>query len=229
MSSDDHMQPLFNALPPAVAALALALFSVEVVLWLASDGFIGGASGIAWRRDAAIQFGFPGTMLEYFDQTGTWATSETRRFVTYPFIHFGFVHAMFVIVFLLALGKLVGEVFGNLSVLIIFFGCAIFGALIYAWLTGDPRPLVGGYPSVYGLIGAYTFILWTHLGATGDNQYRAFWLIGVLLGIQLVFGLFFGSGNDWIAEIAGFSFGFLISPALARGGFRRLLGKMRQR
>ncbi len=229
MSSDDHMQPLFNALPPAVAALALALFSVEAVLWLASDGFIGGASGIGWRRDAALEFGFPGTMLEYFDQTGTWLTAETRRFVTYPFIHFGFVHAMFVIVFLLALGKLVGEVFGNLSVLIIFFGCAVVGALAYALLTGDPRPLVGGYPSVYGLIGAYTFILWASYGASGESQYRAFTLIGFLLGIQLIFGLLFGSGNDWVAEIAGFAFGFMISPLLARGGVRRLFAMLRQR
>ena len=229
MSSDDHMQPLFNALPPAVAALALALFSVEVVLWLASEGIIGGPSGVAWRRDAALQFGFPGTMLGYFEQSGTWLTAETRRFVTYPFVHFGFVHAMFVIVFLLALGKLVGEVFGNLSVLIVFFGCALVGALAYALITGDPRPLIGGYPSVYGLIGAYTFILWMHYGAAGENQYRAFMLIGLLLGIQLVFGLLFGSGNDWIAEISGFTFGFLISPALAPGGFRRLLAKLRQR
>ena len=229
MSSDDHMQHLFNALPPAVAALALALFSVEAILWLASDGFIGGSSGIGWRRDAALEFGFPGTMLEYFDQRGIWLTVETRRFLTYPFVHFGFVHATFVIVFLLALGKLVGEVFGNLAVLFIFFSCAVVGALAYALITGDPRPLIGGYPSVYGLIGAYTFILWTHYGNAGENQYRAFTLIGFLLGIQLIFGLLFDSGNDWVAEIAGFAFGFLVSPALARGGFRRLLAKMRQR
>lgn len=229
MSSENHMQPLFNALPPAVVALALAIFSTEVILWLASDGIIGGRSGVAWRRDAALEFGFPGTMLAYFDQAGTWITTETRRFVTYPFVHFGFIHAMFVIVFLLALGKLVGEVFGNLAVLIVFFGCAIVGALSYALITGDPRPLVGGYPSVYGLIGAYTFILWVSYGAAGENQYRAFTLIGFLLGIQLLFGLLFNSGNDWVADISGFVFGFLISPLLARGGLRMLMAKLRQR
>ena len=143
MSSDDDMQPLFHALPPAVAALALAIFSVEVVLWLAGDGLIGGSSGFSWRRDAALEFGFPGTMLDFFAQSGTWVTVETRRFITYPFIHFGFVHAMFVLVFLLALGKLVGEVFGNIAVLVVFFGCAVIGALTYALVTGDPRPLVG--------------------------------------------------------------------------------------
>ena len=103
------------------------------------------------------------------------------------------------------------------------------GALAYALLTGDPRPLVGGYPSVYGLIGAYTFILWASYGASGESQYRAFTLIGFLLGIQLIFGLLFGSGNDWVAEIAGFAFGFMISPLLARGGVRRLFAMLRQR
>ena len=66
-------------------------------------------------------------------------------------------------------------------------------------------------------------------GVAGENQYRAFTLIGLLLAIQLVFGALFGSSNDWVAEVSGFAVGFAISPLLAPGGFRRVLDRLRQR
>ena len=46
-------------------------------------------------------------------------------------------------------------------------------------------PLVGGYPAVYGLLGAFTFLLWARLGEEHANQFRAFTLIGFLLGIAV--------------------------------------------
>ena len=168
-------------------------------------------------------------MWDFVVERSAWTSPELLRFVTYPLVHLGFTHVLFVIVFLLALGKLVGEIFGGMAVLLTFFLPVIFGALVYALALDDPRPLAGGFPAVYGLIGAYTFILWTSLGHRGDNQWRAFTLIGFLLGIQLVFGVLFGSTNDWVAEVSGFLFGFAISPVLAPGGFQRLRDKLRQR
>jgi membrane associated rhomboid family serine protease len=229
MSSEDHTQPLFNALPPVVAALALAIFGVEALISAGLRGFVGGADAVGWRLEAIREFAFFGPVLEIVIERQDWFSPELLRFVTYPFVHLSFAHAIFVIVFLLALGKLIGDVFGNLAVLTVFFTSAIVGGLVYAGLTGDPRPLVGGYPAVYGLIGAYTFLLWIRYGAAGENQYRAFTLIGFLLGIQLVFGALFGAGNDWIAEIAGFLVGFAVCPVLAPGGFRHLLNRLRQR
>ncbi|MFD2815130.1 hypothetical protein ACFSYD_13185 [Paracoccus aerius] len=70
-------------------------------------------------------------------------------------------------------------------------------------------PLIGGYPAVYGLVGAFTFLLWSRLGAVHANRMRAFTLIGMLLAFQLVFGIVFGgAGYGWIAEIAGFERAF---------------------
>ncbi len=229
MSDTPEIQPLMNPLPPAVVALALAIFAVEVLLSAGARGFIGGAEAIGWRLEAIREFGFFAPVLDAMIEQGRWPLEHVTRFVTYPFVHLGFVHAVMVIVFLLALGKLVGEVFGNLAVLVIFFSCAVFGAIVYAGLTGDTRPLVGGYPAVYGLIGAYTFLLWASYGAAGQAQYPAFTLIGFLLGIQLLFGVILGGTNDWVAELAGFAMGFAISPVLARGAFRRILARLRQR
>lgn len=229
MQDNRYSQPIFNALPPAVVALAFAIFAVEVLLSLGARGIIGGQTAIGWRLQAIQDFAFYAPILPWMIETGNWSTENLQRFVTYPFIHLGFTHAAFVIVFLLALGKLVGEVFGSLAVLVIFFACGVFGALIYAGLVGDDRPLIGGFPSVYGLIGAYTFVLWVRLRAMGDNEWQAFSLIGFLMGIQLFFGIFFDVGWDWVAEIAGFVFGFVLTPALVPGALRRLLARLRQR
>ena len=229
MQHENHSQPLFNSLPPAVVALALAIFGVEMLLTLAGMGFLGGPEGIGWRAYAIQEFSFFSPLLAWLFETGNWSFEHLKRFVTFPFIHTGMTHAAFVIVFLLALGKLVGEVFGNLAVIIIFFACGIFGALIYAGLVGDNRPLIGGFPSVYGLIGAYTFLLWIRFKSTGENEYQAFTLIGFLMGIQLFFGIFFDVGFDRVAEIAGFALGFVLTPALVPGAFRRFMDRMRQR
>lgn len=229
MINDRHTQPVFNALPPAVVALACAIFAVEVLFTLGARGIIGGQAAIGWRVQAVQEFSFYAPLLSWQFETGNWSFENLRRFVTYPFIHLGFTHAAFVIVFLLALGKMVGDVFGNLAVLILFFACGIFGALVYAGLVGDDRPLVGGFPSAYGLIGAYTFLLWVRFKAAGENEWQAFTLIGFLMGLQLIFGILFEVGWDWVAEIAGFAFGFALTPALVPGAFRRFLDRMRQR
>lgn len=229
MHDENYSQPFFNALPPAVVALALAIFSIEVLFYLGEQGIIGGQEGIGWRLRAMQEFSFFSPLLAWLFETGNWSFEHLKRFVTYPFIHGGFTHAIFVVVFLLALGKLVGEIFGNIAVLVLFFACGIFGAVIYAGLVGDDRPLIGGFPSAYGLIGAYTFILWVRFKAAGENEYQAFTLIGFLMGIQLFFGIFFEVGYDWVAEIAGFVFGFVLTPALVPGAFGRFLDRMRNR
>ncbi|MEM8802842.1 MAG: rhomboid family intramembrane serine protease [Pseudomonadota bacterium] len=225
---EDYSQPVFNALPPAVIGLAVIIFVIEVIFMVGARGYFG-PEGIGWRVAAIQDYGFFNQALYFMVERGDWRIDLLSRFVTYPFVHGTFTHAIFVIVFLLALGKLVGEVFGNVAVLVLFFACGIFGALVYAGLTGPDQLLIGGFPSVYGLIGAYTFLLWVRFGALGQNQYQAFTLIGFLLGIQLIFGVLFGSNNDWIAEIAGFAFGFFLTPALVPGAFRRFLERMRQR
>ncbi len=218
-----------NPLPPVVVALALLIFGVEVVLQLGNRGLLGGADAVGWRLQAQRDYGFFGQVFAWMRQTGQWPPEHVMRFVTYPFVHVAFTHMLMVIVFLLALGKMIGEVFGTLAVLIVFFGSAIVGALVYGLLVPNDLPLIGGYPAVYGLIGSYTFMMWLSYGQAGESRLRAFQLIAFLLGIQLLFGLIFGANKDWLADIAGFGTGFLVSFALVPGAVARAIDKIRQR
>ena len=152
-----------------------------------------------------------------------------KRFVTYGFVHASFTQALFAAALLLALGKFVGDVFSAGAVLLVVFGSMIFGAVVFGLIAEGNTPLLGIYPAVYGLIGAYTYLIWLRLGASGQSQLKAFRLIGFLLGLQLVFGLLFGTSPVWIAEISGFVFGFAVSTIAAPGGWTALVTKLRER
>ncbi len=219
----------FNPMPPVVVALALLILGIELVFQAGSRGLLGGQQGVGWRLAAMREYSFSGPILNWMIETGRWPLEHLKRFVTYPFIHVSFTHAAFVLVFLLALGKMVGEVFGTLAFLIVFFLSAFVGALAYGLLLNDPSPVVGGYPAVYGLIGSYTFMLWVSLTGTGNTQYRAFTLIGFLMGLQLVFGLLFGSNKDWLADIFGFATGFFVSMLMVPGAIGRIRARLRRR
>lgn len=226
----DHNAPPLNPLPWIVWVLALPLIAMEVVLSLGAAGVVGGPQAIGWRLQAVEQFGLFPELLKYQWETGGQPLEELVRLVTYVGVHGSFTHALFAVVMLLALGKMVGEVFRWWGVALVFLGSAAVGGAAYGLLVPGLRTqLIGAYPGVYGLIGAFTFLIWTKLAMVGANRLRAFSLIGMLLAIQLVFGVLFGGGWDWVADIVGFATGFLLSFVVSPGGFRRVVGMMRQR
>jgi membrane associated rhomboid family serine protease len=222
-------EPVMNPIPPVVILLCLIVVAVELVLSAAGAGMIGGPQGIGWRLIAMQDYGFSPIVLDRVISIGDYNIDLLKRFVTYGFVHGSFTNALFSAALLLALGKFVGDVFRAASVLIVIFGSLIFGAIAFGLLVDGGTPLLGIFPAIYGLIGAFTYILWVRLGAKGENKVRAFQLIGFLLGLQLVFGLLFGGAPTWIAELAGFVFGFGISILVAPGGWSALVAKLRDR
>ena len=227
---DHHNEAPINPLPMIVWLLALPLIAMELVLSLAEAGLVGGASGIGWRLQAVERFGMFPELLRFQLENGGQPHAEWLRLVTYPLVHATFTHAVFAVVILLALGKMVGEIFRWWGVVAVVLGASVVGALAYCLLIPGVRSqLIGAYPAVYGLIGAFTFLLWTNLARTGANKYRAFSLIGALLFFQLVFGVLFGGTWDWVADVSGFATGFLMSFVVSPGGWARVVQMMRQR
>lgn len=226
----DHNAPPLNPVPWVVWALALPMIAMEAVLSLGAAGVVGGPQAIGWRLQAVERFGLFPELLKFQWETGGHPLEELHRLVSYVVVHATFTHALFAVVMLLALGKMVGEVFRWWGVLAVFLGSAAVGGAAYGLLVPGLRTqLIGAYPGVYGLIGAFTFLIWTKLALVGANRLRAFSLIGMLLAVQLVFGLLFGGGWDWVAEVASFATGFLLSFVVSPGGFRRVVEMIRQR
>lgn len=228
-STPPEIEPPVNPLPPAVLILFLVMAGVEAVLSLAEAGLVGGPEAVGWRLELIRSYGFSGQIFDWMLANGHWPLEGVIRLVTYPFLHLGITHGIFAMVLLLALGKMVAEVLGQLAFVAIFAVSSVGAALLYAVLLNDPTWLSGAYPGVYGLIGGYSFVMWRALGQRGEPQARAFTLIGLLMGIQLIWGVFFEVGTLWVAELAGFLLGFGVCFLLAPGEWARLRARLRQR
>ncbi len=227
--NDPEYQSPFNAMPAVVVALFLIMAGVELVLTAGEAGLIGGPQAIGWRLGLVRDWGFSGDLFDAMWAQGHFPPEHLARFVTYPFIHLGFTHALLSVVLMLALGKMAAEVMGPLAMLSLFVLSGAGGALVYAVVLDDPMWLVGGYPAVYGLIGGYSFLLWRRLAGTGGQQMQAFTLIAVLMGLQLLWSLFGTVGYGWVAELSGFACGFVLSFLCAPGEWARILNRLRQR
>lgn len=224
----------FNPLPMVVWLLALPVIASEAVFALGRLGLIGGAEGIGLRGAALQMTAYAPEMVQRMWAIKQVDFGQLYRIVTYPFIHYSLTQALFVLAFTLALGNMVARNFRPWAMIALYLGSAIGGALVYtvavSFIPERPATLIGGYPAVYGLVGAFTFLLWVRLAAENANRLRAFTLIGMLLLFQLVFGIVFGgAGYGWIAEIAGFAIGFGLSFLLIEGGMSRALRLIRQR
>lgn len=226
MSDNPNPSPV-NPLPPVVIALVLVIMGIEAAFSLGARGIVGGPAAIGWRLDAIQNYAFSSDIFDWMWVNMRWPPEHVQRFVTYVFVHGTFTHALFVCVFMLAMGKMVGEVMGDVAMVLIFVLSGAGGALGYALLVESPFPLIGGFPAVYGLIGGFTFLLWRSLALVGAAQSRAFTLIAFLMGVQLLFGLLFGGQKDWVADLCGFATGFGLSFFVAPGGWARMRDRIR--
>lgn len=223
----DRNAPPLNPLPPVVWALALPMIAMEIVLQMGASGVAGGPEAVGWRIEAITALAFVPDLWREMLSLGQFPAEHMARFLGYPFVHGNLTHTVFAVVILLALGKFVGEVLRFWAVLVVFFSAAVAGALAYGFWAG-PAPLFGAYPGAYGLVGAFTYLMWLRLAGSG-REYRAFTMIGFLLAAQLLFGLLFGGSQEWMADLAGFAAGFAVTIVVVPGGIGRLMHRLRHR
>ena len=237
--TDPRNTPPLNPLPPVVWLLALPMIGLELVLSLADRGLVGGAAAVGWRAQALSRLAFSPDFWRQELANATLDAGGLWRLVSYPFVHGSAGHALFAVVLLLALGKFVAEVFRFWAVLVVFAVASVAGALAMAAVPAVHQALYGAYAGVYGLIGAFTWLVWMRLAGSGVSQFRAFTMIGILLVGQLIFGVlttvlnigqgFLGVDWSWIADLAGFGAGFVVSFAVSPGGWARVLARVRAR
>lgn len=228
MSTPETENPV-NPMPPMVIALFLGIMIIELSFSLGTRGLVGGPAAVGWRNAAIETYGFNADIMGWMLKNGVFPGEHMIRFLSFIFVHGTFTHALFAGVLLLALGKFVGDVFGQLATLVLFLSSAVAGAVCFGLVAPAQPWLIGAFPGVYGLIGGFTYLMWLKLGQMGARQARAFTLIGFLMAIQLVFALLFGGNSTWMADVGGFAFGFVISFFLAPGGWQKIRAKIRHR
>jgi membrane associated rhomboid family serine protease len=215
-----------NAVPPVILVLVLVVAVVEGAASLGALGVVGGPAAIGWRAALIERFAVSPTVLDY----ALHGHAELLpRFVLYAFVQGSAVHAAFGAALLLALGKFVAEGMGQARALSVFLVATVVGGFVFGAVLSGAQPLLGPYPGIYGLIGAFTYLLWLRLGRTGGSRIAAFRMIGSLMAIQLMFGVLFGANPHWVADLGGFVSGGLTAIAVAPGGPSALLARLRTR
>jgi rhomboid protease GluP len=217
----------FNALPPVVWLLAVALVAIEAAFQLGAAGVAGGAQGVGWRIDAVGALGLPAVIPNWMIANGYFPLQHLARFLTFPLVHTGALHVVFVVLFVLTLGKALVPRLGQAGFLALFLISGAVGGLVWALVYPAGGWMVGGYAGSFGLVGAFTLAMWQDAAGNRQAQLRAFGLIGVLLLARAAFGVLGGFGTDWVADVVGFFVGAGLAPLLA-GGWRRLFAGLRQ-
>jgi rhomboid protease GluP len=220
----------FNPLPVLVWLVILAMTGIEVALWLGGRGLIGGAEAVGWRLEALQRSGFSSGLQHWMLENMRFPALHMTRYVSYPFVHTGPLHAFFVVILIAALGKAYGEAQGGMRLALLIFlppalGAAVFGLVLGAHEMGW---LFGGMPMAFGLLGGLTWHRWRIAETRGDRM-RAFGIIGTLLLARLGFGLMVETGHGWIAEFAAFAIGFGLAAGVARGRWQALRARLLQR
>lgn len=229
MQDETGIESPFNSVPPVILVLVSAILGLELMFSLAEFGLIGPPQAIGWRIAAIEDYAVSPLVLDAMIERNDTSWFLTRRFLAYPFIHIAFIHTAFSAVMLLALGKFVGEAWHWMSLVVVMLVAGLAGAIGHALTAAPQMPLIGAYPALYGLIGAFTYLQWLKAEKEGGNRWMAFRLVGVLIGLQIVFGFMFGGVPHLVADLCGFVAGLCLSPLLGPGGFRHFVERLRQR
>ncbi len=226
--SKPNQQPILNEIPSVIMALFLLVVGIEGFIVLGEQGVLGNRYGIGMRYGLINQHGlFPAALGNQIN-SGVYSWFELKRFLSYSFVHGSTVGTALSCALLLAMGKFVGSVFGNVAIFIVFISAAIGGAILYSLLVPSGPVLFGMFTGVYGLLGAHAFLRWVALRAARQPALQAFSLIGFLIGIQIVFAFSFGNTWVWVSELSGAIIGFSVCFFVAPGGLQRILDVIRR-
>ena len=153
---------------------------------------------------------------------------------TYQFLHGGWGHLIFNMLFLFIFGDNVEGSLGSRTFLLFYLISGVGAALSEVFLDpyfglNDPGYLIGASGSISGVLGAYvlrypkariltwiTFIFFVEI--------RAMWFIGIWIAMQFLYQILTpGDGTAYIAHIGGFLTGMILYAIYHQVQLRRRL------
>ena len=226
MMSQIPRQSIFNSVPSIV--FALFAIPVGVECWLTVGPFItGDLDPFTWRVEMVEQYAINSNLTLWMLENNKYPSQYLVRFVSFSFVHGSMLNTAVACALLLAMGKIVGSVFSAMALLALFVVSAAVGAFIYSLAVLEGGWLFGSFTGIYGLVGAYTFIMWVTLRINNSPQGSAFHLIALLMVVQLIFSIIFKENDSWIADLMSFATGFLLSFLFFPGGLSNLIKLLR--
>jgi membrane associated rhomboid family serine protease len=144
-------------------------------------------------------------------------------FVTYMFLHGGWMHLIGNMLFLWVFGDNVEHAMGHLRFLIFYLACGIAGGVAHYLSAPDStQPLIGASAAIAGVVAAYLMLfpyakVWVLLLARIPVRLAARWVLGAWVVFQFV-NVFLSTDAEtaWWAHIGGLATGAILVPFLRR-------------
>lgn len=151
-----------------------------------------------------------------FDVTHPWVI------ITHMFLHLGFLHFLFNMLFLYWFGRIVGDFIGNHRIFPLYLMAGLFGAILYLLsapvIHAEGSYAYGASASVMGFVlasGVLAPDYRMHLLLIGEVKLKYIVLVLILLDIIGIGGLDNTGGR--IAHLGGAAFGWIYIAMLQRG------------
>jgi len=227
MPDDDTRAMPFGPVPAIIWVLAALIAGGELLIWAGAQGWIGGADAAAWRLQAIQRHGMSRAVVEWMLTNRQFPPDHLQRLFTYPFVQIGPLQAGLVTLALLTLGRVVGDVLRSGRLLVTMAAATLGGALAFGAIPGTVTVLIGGFPVMFGLLGAFAGLLMIGGFALRIRRARAFALITLMLGLRLALGLSVEPGVTWVADLTAFAVGAGAAMLARPGGLRALRASIR--
>lgn len=218
---NQHMPQRPSGAPPFIWAIVGAFVAVQVAMELISGGYIGTAETY---RHIMLNYAFWDLLFE------AWREGEDvplnlvlPPFITYAFLHGGFLHLAMNSVIFLALGGVILRAVGYARFVAIFCVTAIVGALVFGLLSEARGPMIGASGVVFGFFGVVKCWEWRYIRLTGAAPNRFWGTIIGLTAINVALALIPTLAGDpnagfgtiaWQAHLGGFIAGWAMASIL---------------
>ena len=202
--------------------VTLAIIVGNVVIFLLTGAF----QSDLFLADVATSYGVvPADLTHATSQNIPYSPiPEPLTFITYMFLHAGWLHLISNMLFLWVFADNVEDAFGYFAFALFYLLCGIAGALAHVMMAPDsPAPLIGASGAVSGVIGAYVLLypkarVWILLFFRIPLRISAIWVLGGWFLLQVFSVLTAETGSDvqvaWWAHIGGFIAGLAITLVL---------------
>jgi membrane associated rhomboid family serine protease len=202
--------------------VTLAIIVGNVIIFLMTGAFQSDVN----LANVATSFGVvPADLTQAASQNIPYSPiPEPLTFITYMFLHAGWMHLISNMLFLWVFADNVEDAFGYFAFALFYLLCGIAGALAHVVMAPNSlAPLIGASGAVSGVIGAYVLLypkarIWILLFYRIPLRISAIWVLGGWFLLQVFSVLTAEKNSDivvaWWAHIGGFVAGLVITLVL---------------
>ncbi|HEY3163917.1 MAG TPA: rhomboid family intramembrane serine protease [Candidatus Limnocylindrales bacterium] len=144
------------------------------------------------------------------------AKGEVWRLWTVTVLHANFLHLLFNMYALYLSGPIVERLYGTTMTIVFYLVCALGGSL-GSFAFGADAPSVGASGAIFGLFGMLLIANRTHHPALDRTSGNFVGQLGMILAINVIFGIAAADYIDNFAHAGGFVAGALLGVAFVPG------------